>query len=205
MRLFSRSQKPTRQDDWAEFAARLELTDASDRERLFHTLLNVPPASEFGGMYELTLAEYKRVYLLDYFEERTGPTGSVQFVNSVCMLRSKEPISSYSLKAQAKLHVVMESLGASATGSQVLRLHNDPAFNERVTIYARDDSARSVFSEPVKQTLLRALFDRGVTPTFILSEQHMLLTCRGQSPTDLTTLELLLSDLLSLYAAVTAL
>ncbi len=194
---FRRPKSPSRADDWLELAKKLELIDAADSERMLRGLLNLEADVQVGPIYSLQLAETERLYLFDYQERLQGVTPQTV---TVCLLSSRKILSTLSLRASRKLHKALESLNASATGSQRLDL-DDPEFAEQVTVYAREAAASRLLNRAVKDALLRALCKRNVTPTFLLGEHHMLLSNRNVEPTALGVLESLSSDLLSLYAA----
>jgi len=182
----------------------MELLDFTSEAERLRRFLNLPPAPP-DPVFCLQRPDQPKLYLFDHLEERKGPTGVVHTPVSVCLLAAKTKFADLSLKAHRKRHAVLESLEASATGSEKFEILEDPEFNERITLYARDAAkAGELLTLEVRAVLSRALLERQAAPTFVLSERYALLTCRGQPgrETPLEALELLAGDLLSLYALI---
>ena len=200
--LFRRPKSELREGEWRTLAARLDLSLADGAQRMLEDQLGAG-AARIGPVYTLAVDEDGRLFLGDYIEEQPHTVHVV----TVAMLRLKLPRRWVSLKASRKLHKVLERLGASATGGKPVTVPFDPAFGERVTVYAREsDQARRLLTAPVRRLLTRALCEREVQPTFLMGESHLLLSNRAGSdaPTPLPALEAMLGDLLGLYAALTA-
>lgn len=203
---FRRLNPPTRADHWRQLAERLELIESGEVVQKIRDLLNLEGNATFGPIYMLELDASRRLYLFDYHEGRSGPSGNVSQTTSVCLMRLREPFMTLSLKASRKLNRVLESLGASASGGQTVTVPDDPAFNEQVTVFARDpEAARALLVPPLRELLVKTLCTREAKPTFLLGERHLLLSNRAPSdePTSMAVIEELLTDLLSLYTALT--
>ena len=193
--------KKTRADAWRALAKKLELLDASDAERMLRTLLNLDKRVRFGPIYFLSLGEGERLLLFDYEE----PVGGAPYTTSACLITTRTPFAAASLKASRKPHAVLESLGASAAGGAPIQVPSDRAFNEAVTVYARDEAGtRRLLTPEVRALLRRTLLTREAAPTLRVGERHLLLSARArrETPVKLDTLEAFSSDLLSLYAAL---
>lgn len=199
---FRRRASSSRAKAWLELAEKLELTDAADREPLLRELLNVGESVQ--PIYSLTFNQQDSVLLFDYHDV---PAGSVAQTVSAALITVPYALADVSLRASKKLDKVLESLGASATGGQLVQVANDQNFNDQVTVYARDAvSATRLLRAPLRRCLLRALCDRDTKPTFLLGERHLLLSNRApqDKPTPMNVVEAMLIDILSLYAALRA-
>ena len=164
--------------------------------------------AELAPVYrtELVLGpeQYANLYFLDYAATSLTGDGTV---TSVCILSLAQPTYPVSLKAARKVHAVLESLNASASGGNIVRFPGDPDFDREVTIYARDEAAvRRLLFDPARAVLRRALYERTSAPTagptFLLGERQLLFSnsAPATDKTPLRVLELLAADLLSLYA-----
>ena len=193
--------KQTRADAWRVLAGRLGLLDASDAERMLRTLLNLDKRVRFGPIYFLTLGEGERLLMFDYEE----PVGGLPYTTSACLITTRTPFGKVSFKASRKPHAVLESLGASAAGGAPVQVPDDPAFNEAVTVYARDEAeVQKLLTPEVRALLRRTLCTREAAPTLRLGERHLFLSARARRevPVKLDVLEAFSGDLLSLYAAL---
>lgn len=197
-----KTQTP-REKEWLEFAKSLDLQEAEGSLGMMRMLLNEPVAS-MSALYkrEVVAADESklRMFFLDY--QQTNTKHVPQLV-SVCLLAIAQK-TFISLKASRKPHKVMEKLGASASGGIVVPFE-DSAFSEAVTVYARDiEAAQKTLHSKAREILHRALYDRGIAPTFLLGEKVLLFSnsVSLEHPTPLSSLEGLAADLLSLYAAL---
>jgi len=199
--LFRRRQVDVRYDGWLALARRLELDEARGNEALLE-LLNPPAGARLAPIYTSQLAT-AQLYLADCREDGRSAT-----LTSVVLLSATERLAPVGLKASRKLNPVLESLGASASGGQLVVVPQDATFNQRVSVLARDAAAAlAVLTPALRRRLSAALYDRQVTPTFLLSEHHLIFTVKAQAdqPTELPQLEALAIDLLGIYAALLAL
>ncbi|MBS3968414.1 MAG: hypothetical protein KGZ60_14240 [Truepera sp.] len=200
--LFRRRQVDARYDGWVALARRLELDDAGGHEALLLELLNPPGGSRLAPIYTVQL-DTAQLYLTDCREDGRSPA-----LTSAVLISTTEPIAPAGLRASRKLNPVLESLGASASGGQRVVVPQDAVFNQRVSVLARNAvSALAVLTPPLRRKLLAALYDHQAAPTFLLSEQHLVLTVKAPAdqPTELAQLEALAVDLLGIYAAIKAL
>jgi hypothetical protein len=195
--------KTPRQEAWLEFAKTLDLEASQGSIGLIRMLLNEPVAS-INALYKtevLALDQSKlRLFFLDH--QAINVKHLSQLV-SVCMLVVPQQ-SFISLKASRKPHKVMEKLGASASGGVVVPFE-DATFSEAVTVYARDiEEAQRTLHLKARDILHRALYERGIAPTFLLGEKVLLFShiSSQDSPTPLESLERLAADLLSLYSVL---
>jgi len=200
--LFRRRQADARYDGWLALARRLELDDAQGSEPLLLELLNPPAGARLAPIYTSQLAA-ARLYLTDCHEG-----GRLATLTSVVLLSVKEQLAPAGLRASRKLNPVLESLGASASGGQRVMVPTDAAFNQRVSVLARDAaSALTLLRAPLRRRLSAALYERQVAPTFLLSEHQLIFTVKtpAHQPAELAQLEALAIDLLGIYAALLAL
>lgn len=204
---FFRRSRPTispRDAAWRRLAVRLELRDEAVQVPRLCELLDLPLGTEVGPVYGLELDPTQSSLFFDYREQRSGPTGQVDALVSGCTLSCHEPIAGMSLRASQKLHPVLESLGASAIGGVVVELGNAD-FNDRVSLFARDDAAaRQLLTPAAQKALLGVLYTRGLEPTLLLGERDLVATNRTSAaePTDLVALEALAVNLLTLYTTL---
>ncbi len=197
-----RSQAESRAQAWQAFAAKLELSAIDGAEGHLCDLLDLPQAS-FEAVYGLSLDDERQLYLFDYREL----AGRLAQLVTVCLLSLKEPHWQASLRASKRSSPVLASLGASAVGGFQVIFPQDPAFSQAVTVVARDTAGvRSLLTPAARKALQRALAERPAAPTLRLGERHLLLSHRAlaEKPLAFEALELMVSDLLSLYAALMA-
>ena len=199
----------SRAEAWQQLAARLELEGAVERAPKLRQFLNLVPSTLFGPVYRtyIETGEDHKVglYLFEYTPHRQNPAAEAEGLVSVCMLAVYHDISPIPLKALRKRHRVLESIDASATGSAVVPI--EETFDKEVTVFARDEAtARRLLSPGVRTLLKRALCEREVAPTFLLGERQLFFThtAPATQPTPLGVLESLATDLLSLYALLSA-
>lgn len=193
--------KTPRQKAWEIFAKRLGFVPAEGSIGLIRNLLNEPMVNIIA-LYktEVEVAEQKlQMFFLDYQQPNAKP---VPQLVSVCMLVLAEK-SFISLKASRKPHKVMEKLGASAIGGEIVPF-DEASFSEDVTVYSRNvEATQKLLHARAREILHRALYERGISPTFLLGEKVLLFShaVTLAKPTPLESLEGLAADILSLYAA----
>ena len=198
-----RRLKDERLEAWQAFAERLDLEDASDVAERLRRWLDLGEV-DISPLYAMRQPELPIVYLFDYLTARRGPAGEVTQRRSVCLLRSDEEFAPFSFRALPKQTKARELIEAGRTGSQVVPI--DEAFDAEVTVFARDvDGAAGLLKPPLRAVLVRALTKRGEGVSLVLGERHAMLSVDGDEPASLATVELLMSDLLSLYAMLDAL
>lgn len=200
---FLRPKADARSRDWQALAQRLDLEDASGSEALLRELLDPPAGVRLAPMYACTIDPELTLYLTECREGGRVPT-----LTSVILLSAGAPIASVGLRASRRRDPVLESLGASASGGQPVRVPGDAAFNERVSVLARDPAAALVIlTPPLRRRLQAALYNHQVAPTFLLSERQLALTVRrpAADPADPAQLEGLTVALLGICAALLAL
>lgn len=197
----------SRQDAWRALEQRLELEDARERAGKLRGFLNLSPEVQLAPLYRSRLGivpdgRAATLYLFDYQTTRSGPAGEVAQLTSAALLNVPHPVSSVALKALRRQHKVLERLTASASGSDIVPF-DDADFSAQVTVYARDaEAARKLLGPAARDVLKRAFFERGISPTLLIGEQQLLFSVSAplEEPTPLGVLELLITDLLSLYA-----
>jgi hypothetical protein len=197
----------TRNASWQTFAKVFSLQEASGSLGFIRQLLNEPVvaiSSVYRNEVEAMSGTKVSLYFLDYEQNQVRPMGHVEQLVSVCMLVTPERLSDISIKATRKAHKILESIGASASGGSVMKF-DDPAFDDAVTVYARDlEETRALLHSRAREILRRALWERDLSPTFLLGEKVLMFshTAPASKPTKLAELERLAADLLSLYAVI---
>ncbi|MEM7739083.1 MAG: hypothetical protein AAF267_25270 [Deinococcota bacterium] len=206
----SKAELAARAHDWQAFAERLELADASFRETYVRELIFSEDATEFSCIYGLEPTSDLTLLLFDYVKVRKGPLGEARKLVSNCLLSATHDIAPLSLRASPRQDVRLETLGASASGGEILRLDDDPAFSDKVTLYAREaDRVQAFLTAPLKRVMLQIITrakNPALRPTLLLGEQHILLSCSASAdaPTSFEVIEGLTTDALSLYSALLA-
>jgi hypothetical protein len=199
-----------RAHDWQVFAERLELVDASFREASVRELIFSEDVAEFSPIYGLEPTDDLSLLLFDYVKVRKGPLGEARKLVSNCLLSTTQDIAPLSLRASPRQDVRLETLGASASGGEILRLDDDPAFSDKVTLYAREaDRMQEFLTAPLKRVMLQIITraeNPALRPTLLLGEQHVLLSCSADAntPTSFEVIEGLTTDALSFYSALKA-
>jgi hypothetical protein len=196
--------KTPREQAWLEFAKTLDLKEAQGSVGMMRMLLNEPIAS-ISALYKTEVLAVDHSKLQMFFLDYQQANKHVSQLVSVCLLSVPQK-SFISLKATRKPHKVMEKLGASASGGVVVPFE-DVVFSEAVTIYARDiEATQNILQPKARDILHRALYERGIAPTFLMGEKVLLFSHAAaiETATPLDSLEGLAADLLSLYGVLRA-
>lgn len=197
-----RRLRDERLEAWHAFAERLGLDDATDVAERLRRWLDLGEV-EIGPLFALRQPDLPTVYLFDYQRALRGPVGEVTLRYSACLLRSEDDFAPLSLRALAKQTKARTLIEAGRTGTRVVEV--DEAFDAEVTVFARDvEEAAALIRPPLQAVLRRALTQRGEGVSLVLGERHALLAVDADEPPPLATIELLMSDLLSLYAMLDA-
>lgn len=206
-----------RRDEWDRFAAELELVAGDDLAGRLPDQLGLGPG-EIGPVYALVRPGQPRLVVFDQARERVGPTGKVTGVRSCVLVRAEADVEFVSLRVTERLGRAMEKIEAGRTGSVRMEGTGDPAFDERLGVYARDEAgARRLLSRPVREALLRLLCDgpapsddgdrpvRGrVAPVVVIGGRNVLLTLEEPGPVPFDRLGAATVNSLGLYAALVA-
>ncbi|HEX7005306.1 MAG TPA: hypothetical protein VF168_14070 [Trueperaceae bacterium] len=199
---FWRRRKPL-EKRWLELAKGLGLGRADDGEILLQELLDLPAGAKLGPVLESAGAPTVRAYLFYYIRPTNERSRQLPCVTG-CLLVSQEKFSPVSWRAVRKVHNVISSLQASATGGQIVLAPDDAEFNETVTVVAREEQAVVGLLGPAVRRVLERIVGRVEAPPLLtVAEERILLTAPGQE-VELDAAEFILSDVLSLYAALTA-
>lgn len=224
MPFWSRRTSDQRLEAWSAFAAEYELTPVDEmRERMREHFALGPGA--IAPVYSLQRTGQPQLVLFDQRRDRSGPAGSVTSLRTGVVVRSGHDHVPVSLRASARRHKVLEEIEARRSGGARLAL-DDAAFDARVSVYARDDAlARSVLTPPVRSVLARLLAaaddvepeatgdtgpiaDRpapvGVAPQVVIGARNLMLLVEPRAPLAFAPLALLMTDMLTLYAAFDA-
>lgn len=175
---------------------------APERAEYLRSVIDPEPGAELSPVYAQAWADEERLFLFDSTERRRGPAGEAVQLTSGCLIAAPKRLSEVSLKASPKLNPILESLGASATGSAAIALEGDPEFSAQVTLYTRDpEAAQRLLEADIKQNFLRLLTSYDMQPTLRLGERFLLFANRRpqEDPTPLETLEAALRDVRQLY------
>ncbi|HKI58476.1 MAG TPA: hypothetical protein VKA00_04545 [Trueperaceae bacterium] len=198
----SRRRKPSRRQEWREFARRLELTDASQQDARLRDWFDLGD-SPLSPLLSLRRKGQPTLFFFDQERERSGPAGTVTSLVTGALLRAPEPLAVASLRALPRGNPVLESIVAGRTGSRRLDLGELPDFDAQVSVFARDEeAARAWLTKPVQRVIQRMLVGRGVTPTLVVGGWHMLTLCEGGDPAGFEALESVATDLLTLFVMV---
>lgn len=198
-----RRLKDERLEAWEAFAERLDLENAGDVAERLRRWLDLGEVT-LSPLYALRQPGLPIVYLFDSLRALRGPAGEVTLRHSGCLLRAEEPFAPLPLRALPKQTKARELIEAGRTGSSVIAI--DDAFDAEVTVFARDVAgAAALIRPPLRAVLRRALTERGPGVALVLGERHLHLSVESDTPPSLATLERLMSDLLSLYAMLSAL
>lgn len=202
MPLFQRRRPPKREQQWGEFATRLELEDAGSESERLRRWLDLADG-RVGPLYVLRREGQPSLYLFDVAFERRGPAGSARQLRSVVLLRARGPVTEYSWRAMPRRNDVLESLEASRTGSARLAWPDDEAFDAEVSVFARDAAeVRRALKRPVRAVLRRTLGTRAAQSTLVVGNRNLMLSVDGAPAAALETLEALATDVLTLYALI---
>src|SRR5690606_34038582 len=171
-------------------------------------------------IYSLTRSGQPQLVLFEQTRDRHGPAGSVSNVRSCVLLRANGDDDYVSLRATARRNKVLESLEAGRTGSSRVEVADDPYFDQRVSVYARDiQSASALLKDSVKTVLVRLLNPVAATeqegeeiaatvapatiqPSLVIGNKNLLLIVEGQEAIDFDRFTALTADVLALYAAL---
>ena len=199
---FWRRRKST-EKRWLELAKKLGLERATNGEAMLQELLDPPPGATFGPVLRVEQAGSVET-LLFYYKQPVAERSRQLPCMTGCLLVSATAFSPVSWRAVRKVHNVISSLQASATGGQIALVPGADEFNEKVTVVARHgEQAVGLLGPAVRQVLERVVDRLEPPPTVTVGEQRILLTAAGPDvPFD--EVEYLLSDALSLYAALDA-
>lgn len=218
MAFWGRKRSGSRADEWRAFAATLELSEnLAMAEKLRHNLDLGPGA--IAPIYSLTRSGQPQLVLFEQTRDRHGPAGSVTNVRSCVLLRANGDNDYVSLRATARRNKALESLEASRTGSSRVDCAADPAFDGRVSVYARDTrAAGALLTDSVRTVLVRLLNPEGsepdpaaieatvapatIPPSLVIGNKNLLLVVEGQQAIDFDRFTALTADILALYAAL---
>ena len=197
---FWRRRDPV-QKRWLDLAKRLGLERADDGELLLRDLLDLPPGAQLGPVLQLGEASAADTYLFYYVQPTDQRSRQLPCITG-CLLVSDASISPVSWRAVRKVHNVISSLQASATGGQIALVPGADEFNEKVTVVAREEQRVVTLLTPAVRQVLSRIVDRVAAPPLLtVGEQRILLTAPGPE-VEFDAAEFLLSDVLSLYAAL---
>jgi hypothetical protein len=197
-----RRRDPTERK-WRVLAERLGLEVADDGPVILAEQLDLPADAALGPIYRVDDSGQVEAYLF-YYRHSPGPRSGQSRWVTACLLVSAVPLSPVSWRAMRKLHSVISSLQASATGGEVLVIPGAEKFNERVTVVARDGGRLASVLGPAVRTVLERALTRGEPPaTLTVGERRILLSATA-GEVALEAAEPMLSDTLSLYAALEA-
>ncbi len=222
MRLWQRRRVDARTEQWLGFARELELEESGELEGRLRDQLDLGPGS-LAPVYALRRSGQPHLVLFDQLRERSGPTGAVRRLRTCVLLRTVTDALPVSWRASARRNRVVESLEASRSGGVRLELGEDPDFDARVSVYARDAAeVRAVLAPAVREVLLRLLesFDgagrtEAVDPydlptntsgsaNLVVGARSLLLWAEPDEPLPFDRLLDLTTGMLSLYAALDA-
>ncbi|MEX2542436.1 MAG: hypothetical protein WD314_11535 [Trueperaceae bacterium] len=186
---------------WKNVTSRLGLVAAEDGTAVVTEMLDLPGDVVLGAVHRLDRAGDLQAYAF-WYRRSPHSRSREQVVVIACLLVAASPISPVSWRASRKLHNVIASLQASATGGEVIAVEGAEEFNQRVTVVAREgERLRGLLTPAVRRVLERAVTRLDPPPAITVGESSILLAATSAEPA-LDTVEFLLSDVLSLYAAL---
>lgn len=203
--------------EWERFAAELELVPGDDLAGRLPDQLGLGPGA-IDPVYALVRPGQPRLIVFDQTRERVGPAGKVTAVRSCVLVRAEPEVEFVSLRVTERQGKAMEKIESGRTGSVRVEATGDEAFDERLSVYARDEgAARLLLSRPVREALLRLLCvsprdehdgdrpPRGrISPVIVVGGRNVLLTLEEPGPVAFDRLEAATVDALGLYAALVA-
>lgn len=221
MAFWSRKSGGGRAAQWRDFAGSLELVETLEMaEKLRHNL-------DLGDgviapIYSLTRPGQPQLVLFEQTRDRSGPAGSVTSLRSCVLLRANGDNDFLSLRATARRSRVLEAIEAGRTGSSRVSVTDDPTFDARVSVYARDESGvGALLTESVRGILMRLLNPTvdesddeeeipdtvgpaSIPPSLVIGNKNLLLIVEGPTALDFERYTSLTADMLALYAGLRA-
>jgi hypothetical protein len=186
---------------WQELTSRLGLERAEGGESMITELLDLPDDAAVSPVHRVEQAGSAQVYVFWYRRE-AGSRAQPPSFSTACLLTSEKSISPVSWRASRKVHEVIASLQASATGGEVIAVPGAEEFNQRVTVVARDGLAvERLLNTATRRVLERTVSRTDPAPTLTVGERRLLLSISAPQPA-FDAVEFLLTDVLSLYAAL---
>lgn len=185
---------------WQETAGRLGLSQAEGGQSMVRELLDL---ADDVVVSEVQKAERTgRVDAYVFWYRRAAESRSQQaLVVTACLLISDDLFSPVSWRASRKVHEVIASLQASATGGEVIAVPGAESFNDRVTVVARNGQELLPSLTPATRRVLERIVARAHPATLTVGQRRILLSITGGQPAH-EAVEFLLADALSLYAAL---
>ncbi len=202
-RLFKKTNpEKIRKAQYGSFSNLHDLAEASGYKEKIQEILNLENSELISFIYtkRIKLEETElEVFFLDYRRPSRQKLVDDKMA-SVCLLSSWGNMDYASLKISRKLPRILESLGASAIGGEVIKFDDDE-FDNKVTVYARNANEAKALNKETRELILKSLYDRNLSPELRIGTNFMLFEAEGSkdSPTELVELEKLMADLLSLY------
>ncbi|MBX3144545.1 MAG: hypothetical protein KF813_12350 [Trueperaceae bacterium] len=222
MRLWQRRRVDVRTEQWLEFARELELEESGELIGRLKDHLDLGEGA-LDPVYALRRPGQPHLVLFDQHRERSGPTGVVKRLRTCVLVRTVTDTLPVSWRASARRNSIVESLEASRSGGVRLELAEDPGFDGRISVYARDAAAvRAVLVPAVRGVLLKLLepFDgsgrdavldpydlprnTSGSANLVVGARSLLLWAEPDEPLPMGKLIDLTTGMLSLYAALNA-
>lgn len=186
---------------WQEVTGRLGLEPSAEGHALVGELLDLPADASIGPVHRVRESGPAQVYLF-WYRHSTHVRSPEPVYVTTCLLVSDSVLSPTSWRASRKLHSVIASLQASATGGEVIAVEGAEAFNRRVTLVAREGSRLLALLTPAVRGVLERMMTRTEPPPALtVGERRILLSVTGARPA-FDAVEFLMTDALSLYAAL---
>lgn len=185
---------------WQEAAARLGLSEADGAQAMVRELLDLADDAVVGPVQKAERTGRIDAYVFWYRGAAVPRSREAVFVTA-SLLVSDETFSPVSWRASKKVHEVIASLQASATGGEVITVPGSEGFNDRVTVVAREPAELLPSLTPATQRVLERIVAREHPATLTVGQRRILISVTGSRPAH-AGVEDLLADVLSLYAAL---
>lgn len=203
--LFRRGRRaPSRKARWQQLAEDLNLAVRPDGEAVLTDCLDLsvnPLASE---VFQASETGALRLFAFDFHSAADSAGGSELMTG--CLLLSEARLSPLALRFDRQLRSQLARIRAGASQARLVLTGAADGFDDRVSTVARDEeAARQLLNAPVRSAVDRLLGRDGPAPVLSVSGNQLFAQLRAADPELEQEVSYLLTDLLGLYAALSAL
>lgn len=199
---FRRAQtEESREEAWVRLAAQLDLEEVDAGRHKLDRLLDLSETPLQSRVYGTRRTGEVEVYAFDRLEE-AYPGGPPRLM-LCCLLVANQAVAAGPLRVTRRLREQLSKFQAAATQGSLVE-SGDADFDARVTVVAREPEVVGALLTPEVRGAIDRLLDRGEhAPTLFLSEQQLLASIAAEH-VELGALEYLITDVMSVYAAMLA-